>query len=127
MKIAAVLIFLLSSVYAQADIITCNFTEPFLVATYSMTQSQLTIKDYSDNKVSVTKNVSFQIKGPGEFELWDNKKNVVMTLSLNGEGSDGMSDSIYPYSAKMSDMVGFANGGFGGCSSQFLKTKVEQN
>jgi len=101
---------------AQADVIKCQFTEPFITTTYSMVQQKLTWVDNVDNTTKTIKNVSFQIKGPGEFELLDANKNVIQTINLNFKGSDGMSDRVYPY-----DVQWNSKSLYGGCESNFLK------
>jgi hypothetical protein len=116
----------LFSFFAQADIINCYFTEPFISSEYSMVQQTLTYTDAfgSDDgqaSTSVTKNVSFQIKAAGVFELVDKDGKVLQTLKLNDQGSDGMSDLIYPYEAQDRGVHKSANGGYGGCESNFLK------
>ncbi|MFN3453845.1 MAG: hypothetical protein ACK41T_02720 [Pseudobdellovibrio sp.] len=102
---------------SQADIIKCSFTEPFVSSTYSMTQSTLT---YTDNEgtTQVIKNVSFQIKSAGHFELVNKQGKVLQILTIE-EGSDGMSDIIFPYSAKDNNSI--THKGFGGCTSNYLK------
>lgn len=113
--------FLIASLFvgaAQADIIKCSFTEPFVNFEYSMTQSSMKVSgaDFATYTVS---NVSFQIMGPGAFELWDKNKNVVVRLYLDGAGSDGMSDYVYPYTANW-------NGLYGGCTSNFQAKSLVQ-
>lgn len=108
---------------SHADIIKCAFTEPFITTTYSTTQSTLKIENIGES-TKVVKNVSFQIKGPGSFELVDSKGHVLQKLTLNNNGSDGMSDNVYPYEVQDLTMAG-ANNGIGGCSSNYLK--VEQH
>lgn len=117
---------LLAASVSQADIIKCSFTEPFINTVYSTTQSTLTISGFDIQK-QVIKNVSFQIKGPGSFDLIDNKGKVLQKLTLNFAGSDGMSDNVYPYEVQDFSMHSYANGGYGGCSSNFLKTKNSDN
>lgn len=107
----------LSSVAASADVITCTFTEPFVQTTYSMTQSTLTYTEAFENTDKVVKNVSFQIKSAGVFELVSKSGEVLQTLTLNNNGSDGMSENVYPYEVK-SEL------GYGGCSSNHLPVKV---
>lgn len=99
--------------FAQADIIKCSFTEPFITTTYSMAQQSLTIENMSDNTRQVLRNISFQIKGRGKFELWDANKQLLQKLNLNFHGSDGMSNRVYPYEGKFRDHSG-------GCTSNFL-------
>ncbi|MBC7741855.1 MAG: hypothetical protein H7061_06645 [Bdellovibrionaceae bacterium] len=114
-------------VSAQADIIKCGFTEPFINTTYSMAAQTLTYVSF-DSKTTVLKNVSFQIKTAGTFELVAKNGKVLQVLKLTNNGSDGMSDMVYPYDVKdftIGDSS--ANNGIGGCSSNFLKVKKGQN
>ena len=89
---------------SSADIINCDFTEPFFSTSYSMVQQSLTVIDIEANK-KVIKGVSFQIMGAGHFELWDKDKNVLQTIFLNYNGSNGMSDMLYPYEVINSNLV----------------------
>ena len=114
----------LISATSQADIIKCMFTEPFFDTTYSMAQQTLTYSAFTgDDKPEITKikNVSFQIKGAGDFELVAKDGTVLQKISLNNKGSDGMSDRTYPYEVQDKGMDGMANSGWGGCTSNFLK------
>lgn len=114
-------IFLFSSI-GRADIIKCTFTEPFIDTSYSMAQATLTSKD-SEGSIRVVKNVSFQIKSAGVFELVSKNGTVLQKLILNNKGSDGMSEKIYPYEVKDSSLLMSANKGLGGCVSNYLKFK----
>ncbi len=121
--ITKLIIFLIAvfSCSAQADILKCVFTEPFLTVQYSMTQSRIMqIQHVGENKPETTfqNNISFQIFDAGEFELWDRDRKVVMELLLNHNGSDGMSDRNYPYSAKYNHPT--FGSLTGGCTSNFL-------
>lgn len=82
---------------ASADVIRCSFTEPFLSMTYSMTQSSIEVVTPDGNETIA--DISFQILGPGQFALWDADRTPVVTLNLDYRGSDGMSDTIFPFSA----------------------------
>ena len=117
---------ILGSLSAKADIISCSFTEPFITTEYSMTQSTLTIvsagHDSADEK-TIIKNVSFQIKSEGTFELVSKDGKVLQSLVLNHKGSDGMSDTIYPYDVKDFNYNNDSFPLFGGCSSNHLKAK----
>ncbi len=106
---------------AAADVIKCMFAEPFGSSTYSMTQSVLKYDMADEQKSKTIKNVSFQIKGPGEFELISKEGKVLQKISLTKNGSDGMSDRVYPYEVTDSSMLVYANNGIGGCSSNYLK------
>lgn len=122
MKNLLVAALLATSATAQADIINCSFTEPFFSLQYSTNTSELARSEYdydTDKMVTTkTKNVSFQIKGPGKFELLAANKTVLMKLDLNNNGSDGMSDRTYPYDA---ELLTEGNSMWGGCESNFLK------
>lgn len=102
--------------FAQADIIKCFFTEPFITTTYSMVQQKLTWVDNVTGRSKTLRNISFQIKGPGEFELMDADRNVIQSMVLDFRGSDGMSDLVYPYGVywKTKDL-------HGACESNFLQ------
>jgi len=125
--LTATLIF--ASLASHADIIKCNFTEPFVVSSYSMAQQSLSYYSNSgpngEQVVNVINNVSFQIKDAGVFELVSKDGKVLQTLTLNNKGSDGMSDNIYPYDVKDNTMNTFANSGYGGCQSNALKVKIQ--
>jgi hypothetical protein len=114
------------SSFAFADVITCSFTEPWVTTTYSMAQQSLTISAFDGNNetIQIVKNVSFQIKGPRKFELVKDGK-VLQKITLDNKGNDGMSDILYPYSVEAFNMKKYANSGFGGCSSNYLKSKEE--
>lgn len=106
---------------SRADIIQCLFTELFIKSIYSTGQSTLTYEEDANgniNKKNVIKNVSLQIKSAGQFELVSKEGKVLQTLTLNNKGSDGMSDTIYPYDA----LDNFHNK-FGGCESNYLKVQ----
>src|SRR4051794_9763422 len=47
--------------FAQADIIRCSFTEPFIETTYSTTDSTLAIKYSAEGRSEILKNISLQI------------------------------------------------------------------
>lgn len=122
MKIISVIAFSLLSQISHADIIKCTFTEPFWSLEYSTTTNDLKVTKAGEgvngaDLVEVTKAVSFQIKEAGKFELWDKSKKVILTLDLNWKGSNGKSDDIYPYDARLVE-----GNLYGGCTSNFLKS-----
>jgi hypothetical protein len=119
MKKLVLALALVAPFFAQADIIVCHYTEPFITTTYSMTQSTLTVENYGDQTKTVMKNISFQIVGSNQFQLWNKNKEVVQTMNLNFQGSDGMSDLTYPYDSYFTAGPGGNLGG--GCTSNFLK------
>ena len=116
MKNILLFAFLSAATTVHADIINCSFTEPFFGLQYSTTTNELVRTEYDfdkDKMVSkTTKNVSFQIKGPGKFVLLSADKKEVLKLDLNFKGSDGMSDRNYPYDAEL--IIDGANSMWGG-------------
>lgn len=120
MKKIVALSLILASSAAQADIIKCVFTEPLVGSTYSMSRSTLTYVDFEQKKQEI-KNVSFQIKSAGVFELVSKEGKVLQTLTLNNKGSNGMSDTIYPFDVKDSGSEMMPQGNYGGCTSNYLK------
>ena len=101
---------------AGADIIKCTFTEPFYTTTYSMAQQSLTVVNNLTNARSVERNVSFQIIDSGVFEIRSLGGAVRQRLTLDWNGSDGMSDRVFPYSVRWRGLNG-------GCTSNFLHVR----
>ncbi len=104
----------MTSFTVGAETFTCVFTEPFISFTYSTSSQKLVRKNY-DNKVSTTRNVSFEVSGPNTFLLKRNNA-VVAKLVLDQQGSDGMSDFVFPYSVEYEGLIG-------ACESTVLKKK----
>lgn len=113
MKKLVLAAFLISSI-GHADVIECDFTEPFIITSYDILQKTLTRKDVSEAQPTVIKNVTLVVTKTGVIELSQNGK-VLQTLTLNGEGSNGMGEHKYLYHVQDYLMNG-ANNGFGGCS-----------
>ena len=120
-NIFAGLVVLAINVTAHADVIKCTFTEPFVTTVYNIDKQTLTEIDVED-KQKVTENVSFEIKSAGSFELVNEAGKVLQKIELNGRGSDGMSDTTYPFEVTDTSMDGLANNGVGGCTSNHLKS-----
>lgn len=116
---------LMSSALAQADVITCVFTEPFAHSSYDLASGTLT---YFGGRAGEQARrdivgVEFMIKGAGSFELIEVASGkVIQKLELNNAGSDGMSDRVFPYSAE--DTSGLVDGA-GGCESVSLPAQGE--
>ncbi len=89
----------LASPSAFADIITCKQTEPFITQVYNTDLGKVTITSPTE-RMRIEKNLKFVIKGTGSFEIRRARTNEVLArLELNHNGSDGMSDTTYPYDA----------------------------
>lgn len=109
---------------AQADTIKCTFTEPFVTTTYKTSDRTLKIQG-SDMKTKVLRNVELRMASGAIIQLVRNGK-VLQALDLKTNGSDGMSDAIYPIEVKdltllEADRFGFATAGIGGCETDQMK------
>lgn len=121
-KFFCVLTILLSGSLAKSDVLNCYFTEPFFRIEYSMAKQSLTIFIVGEDKPRIENTISFQIKGSGLFEIVNKESKVLLEITLDNEGSDGMSDFIYPFSAKYFGSHGeTASILYGACESNYLK------
>ncbi len=116
-RIVAALVCALPTI-AKADIIKCTFTEPFVTTVYSATQSRLTVRYETEGREDSIRSISFQILGAGLFELWGQDRRRLQRLELSYQGSDGMSDRVYPYAVEW-----IGKGLRGGCTSLHLKAR----
>lgn len=118
-KVALTTLMLLCGMKASADVIRCNFTEPFFIATYNTTTRNLMVRGPEINVIS--RNLTFQIFGAGNFEVRTPSGTKRMKLLLNNQGSDGMSDAVYPYTGIL-----YRQGQTftGGCESNHLRKLV---
>lgn len=107
---------MLMSTAVKAETFKCVFTEPFFTINYDTTTQLMKIDAAVEEANQVIKGVQFQVKQDGQFVLKDKKGKTLLTMTLDNQGSDGMSDFTYPYSA-------IANGFYGGCESSALKKK----
>ena len=120
MKMLAFIPMFLVSAAAHADVIKCFFTEPFVNSTYDTKKAKLVFKDSAD-RITIYPNATFEIKGPADFEIRAKDGTVLQTLKLDNQGSDGMSDFVYPYSVKDDSGLTGSPSGYGGCESNHLK------
>lgn len=110
------------------ELITCSFTEPFFSVEWNEASGQVKTVHASnmewDDKGNVTKE-NAEIKegfskvrtGQNTFEIRNDKGEVAVRLTLDFNGSDGMSDTITPYS-------GLIGPHHGGCSSNYYANKT---
>ncbi len=116
--LSALAISILASPSARAEKFDCGFTEPFLTVTYDTATQVLVIKDEVMNTVRTQRAISFSVAGPGIFLLRDSKGTEVARLELTHEGSDGMSETVYPYSVTYGSWTG-------GCESSLFRAKTQ--
>ncbi|MGZ3713464.1 MAG: hypothetical protein ACXVBE_16990 [Bdellovibrionota bacterium] len=102
---------------AKADIITCYQTEPFITETFNTDTGTARITDSVMKKSRIVRNVEMVIQANSHIQFRANGK-VLREIDLSKEGTDGMSETVYPISST-------ANNGLwgGGCESNELKAK----
>lgn len=120
MKKILIIASIFSSFPLFAEEFKCVFTEPFISFTYNTKTEKLIEEDAVSERKRVLKNIKFQIKDAGTFLLKDSSDNLIASLSLTNNGSDGMSDTIYPYEAKFVKPSVFSMPIYGGCTSSLL-------
>ncbi len=98
---------------ARAESIYCYFTEPFLTVTYNSDTNKVRVESPQDGSVELNGSVIYQ-KG-GILKISAEGVTQYLEVDLTKEGSDGMSDFIYPFE-------GIINGTlYGGCETDSLK------
>lgn len=117
---------LMAGVSAKAETFVCSFTEPFYTLTYDTSTQILQIKDDAEGTIKYEKDISFTVLDAGKFELRRPMGSTLVTLTLNFQGSDGMSNQVFPYEAT-TVAIGGANNGIGGCTSSALPATEGEN
>lgn len=103
---------LLVSTVANADIIACSFTEPFIRTSYDTSSKRMTVTYDVEKRRRVFDRVSMHETAPKAFEFRNANGQVLQRAKRSCRGSDGMSDRVYPYEAEwVSQKL------YGGCTS----------
>lgn len=110
----------LSSAYGE--VFDCTFSEPAVNVKYNSEMKSLVLKKDLLGTPEVTSNVSFHILSSGIFVLKGDDGKQLAKLTLNNNGSDGLTETLYPFEIELSSMSGQSNRGVGGCSSSLLKS-----
>lgn len=84
---------------ARAETITCLYTEPFLHTIYAMGGHSLTLTRAIE-KQTHRFHVSARVRD-GHIELLNRSQALRQTMIRDGKGSDGMSDTVFPWSATL--------------------------
>lgn len=121
---------------AFAETLNCSFTEPFFSLNYDSKTQVLTKTepDWTNNAgkeitTVVARNVRVvplsnvktnELTSFARFALIGKNAKVHLRLTLNYQGSDGMSDITFPYNAEIPNSKTNANNGIGGCESGTL-------
>ena len=111
--------------------ISCAFTEPFFNLTYNIEEGSLTITepDWENDGEIVTKVIGTDLVLVNKstdaflpmFEVIVPSQEKVLKMTMNFNGSDGMSDQTYPIDAKWEDLND-GNTLFGGCETDKIKS-----
>jgi uncharacterized membrane protein len=84
---------------AHADTFSCYQTEPFFTEVFNTDNGTAVITDSVMKKSKKLSGLKLIIKDAGKFEIRDASGKVIREMILNNQGTDGMSDKIYPFSA----------------------------
>jgi uncharacterized membrane protein len=84
---------------ARAETITCLYTEPFLHTVYATGGHSLTLTRAIEKKTHRFR-VSSRVRD-GHIELVNRPEALRQTMIRNGRGSDGMSDTVFPWSVTL--------------------------
>jgi uncharacterized membrane protein len=105
------------------DTLTCGFTEPFITVEYDANTKIVTktgVEDYNEAtgeflKIVISENAEIKLAAPDQVGVYDlvdvATGTVILSMELNGNGTDGMSDRLYPFSAVYEN-------NYGGCSTE---------
>ena len=125
--ILAATVSLFSASSFALDTLTCGFTEPFITVEYDANTKVVTksgVEDYNEVTgefviVVISENAEIRLSAPdqaGTYDLVDVATGtVLLSMELNGNGTDGMSDQLYPFSAVYQNI-------YGGCSTETAPT-----
>lgn len=123
MKYAIITLSLLAGLASHAndpkskiETFKCNFTEPFISVSYSSKTKTMTVHHIDNPEATIVNDLKVKRSHAGLKEKLDIVDDTGVTyLSMTKEqGSDGMSDIIFPYSGEFSGIIG-------GCESNTLK------
>ena len=84
---------------AVAETLTCIYTEPFVNTVYQTGGRRLTLTRAVEKQVHRFF-VSVRVR-PADIELANRRQALRQTMVRDGKGSDGMSDTVYPWSATL--------------------------
>lgn len=119
MRFTLLLVSLLATSVSFADVISCTFTEPFVSTIYNSTDNSLTIlnpfPDARLGKSLVEKPVSLRLDDAGVIEIFSRNGQLLQRMTINGKGSDGMSDKVYLIDVEWRTPLSSSGKLFGGC------------
>lgn len=86
-------------VMAQTETLTCVYTEPFVNTVYQTGGRRLTLTRAVEKEVHRFF-VSARVRN-GHIELVNRPQALRQTMVRDGKGSDGMSDTVFPWSSTL--------------------------
>ena len=104
-------LFISSSVFA--DIYVCNFTEPFVTTVFDTKLSSLQYQDFQGS--STYKDIFVRNVDSITFEILTSDMRLLQRVIHNNQGSDGMSDEVYPFEAQDFSKIMTSGTAYGGC------------
>lgn len=113
MKLLLSCVTLLFGFNAYAETIHCSFTEPFMTISYNSDNNRIKIKSIDTGTTEIKGSMRFQKNGVLKISL--EGLSQTLEINTNKEGSDRMSNFIYPFEGKMNDDL------YGGCETDSLK------
>ena len=107
----------LSPAHGWAGTLTCRFTEPFLSITYDSQTGTATLvsADVTDPDTGtpvpeiLAQGAKLQSVPPDDYQpklKLEKDGKTILELELTGQGSDGMSENIFPFEAKYGGLIG---------------------
>lgn len=115
---SSLMLFILTlPIIARADVIECTFTEPYFAVVYDTALASVETRGLSIETEHFT-GVGLTLTGVNTFSLsWDDRR---MDLQVDYQGSDQMSDQVFPISARLGRADQDTVGPNGGCWSTRL-------
>ncbi|MGE0501289.1 MAG: hypothetical protein AB7I79_06440 [Rhizobiaceae bacterium] len=120
-RLLAIIALLVGCGPASAGVLTCSFTEPFFTITFDSATGVVTWVSADEADVDtgeIKPRVIAENARLRRSDVWEGHETyflesdveTILTLKVNGRGSDGMSEMVFPFE-------GISGGRSGGCES----------
>ncbi len=107
---------------AQAEVFECTLSEPALNVRYDSESERVTIKKDLLGQPDIKTDISFHILASNIYVLKSSDGKQVARITLSNNGTDGATETLYPFDIELNSLSTLANRGIGGCSSTLLKS-----
>lgn len=98
MRFATLAALVLIANFAQAEVIQCVFTEPFFSINYDTDTKKLEIVEMTEETPTFVVKADSKAISPTHSEISNTREHLLLAIYHDNEGSDGMSDRVYPMS-----------------------------